>query len=287
MLELTDSQFALGSRGILGAAVAIGASQTLRTFGQTKVEDGASLENTGGNVELQAGLVVEARGVVDNRATLEVGDDLAVLPGGRLSNSGTLRLVGAAGHTLSGGIDNSGTILLERPDVAVGSSGLTLSGGGVVNAQGNARIRGSDPSDTINNVDNLLAGVPASRLELADLKLVMGRDAVIGSGVDLVNVALRDGTIDATAGAGTTLGSGTTIEGLVQVRGGVSVLGAGVLAGSELQLMSPGLLTVSPNALQLDGRLRASRRDRLAAAGRKLRLVRRLGLAGRRLHASD
>lgn len=254
LLELTGAELVVGPGGLLGDVVDLGAGRTVENLGGTVVTSGGQLQISGGVYDAAGAVAVQDGGALNSQSTLRLRHNLSVEAGGAFSNVGIVTLLGPAGRTVSGIIDNHATIVLDTSEVAVPASGLTLSGGGELVVDANAALNGASVG-VVNNVDNRLEGNPTHRLELRDLQLQMGPSAVVGGAVDLIGVDMVGGGIDAPLE--TTLSSSTTLDGVVHVGGSVNIHGARVLPTGDVRLQAGALLTIGPTTLDLDGRLRA------------------------------
>ncbi len=114
-------------------------------------------------------------------------------------NAGTMTIGDGAMLPLSGTFDNSGTVALnsngDQTELQIVGSGLTLQGGGQIvlsDSSANA-IVGTNPADTLTNIDNTISGAGQIGSGDGSLTLVNGASGIIAANVNGTTLTLDTG----------------------------------------------------------------------------------------------
>src|SRR5262249_9275642 len=162
--------------------------------------------------------------VLNNAATMTIGDGALLPLGGIINNAGTIALDSAGGDT----------------HLQLIQYGITLQGGGqlILSDSDQNFISGAIPSVTLTNVDNTISG--AGQLEAGQMTLVNDGTIIATGSHALVidtgaNVVTNSGTLEATGSGGLIVNSDVANAGLIWAHGGnITINGAVTGPGSAM-----------------------------------------------------
>lgn len=229
-LTLDTAGKALTNAGTIGAS---GAGQL--TIVKT------TLDQSGGGTILAAGakVVLQTADVMGGTlASTGAGTIIENVSGGVLDGTGghpvtlagSLSMIDKTSMTIIGSIVNAGTLAMngaaDLTDLAIGSAGATLSGGGLVRMTSQTTNHiDSAVAAALTNVDNTISG--AGTVGNANLTLVNGaKGVIVSTGAALltldtgVHTITNAGTIQARAGGGVTVDSAIANTGVLFAGGG-------------------------------------------------------------------
>ena len=213
---------------------------------------GGTLKSSGANVitTTDRGSLIDGTGshAVTNLATIAVANNTTLSLQGAITNR--------AGHAIT--LNSAGNLT----DLLINTSGVTLSGGGVVTLTDNSQnyLIGAAAGAMLNDVDNTISG--AGQLGGGMMRLVLGKTAVVnanGANNALVlNTAgqwlTNGGLIEATGAAGLNINS-TTVNnafGVIQAIGSTVRLASDDIIGGTLKTASGGVITTTDRGTLID-----------------------------------
>jgi VCBS repeat-containing protein len=209
-----DVQRHLADDNAGNAVIALGAGQSIALLGV------AASSLTASN------FVFDQTPVLNNAATMTIGDG-ALLP-------------------LAGIINNAGTITLDstgsETHLQLIQYGIALQGGGqlILSDNGKNSISGTIPSVTLTNVDNTISG--AGHLGAGQMTLV-NDGTIVATGLHALvidtgaNVVTNTGTLEATGGGGLIVNSDVANSGLIWAHGG-NIMINGAVTGFGTAMIS-------------------------------------------------
>ncbi len=226
---------------------------TLQFEGGTVINGGA-VNQTGaatmqlGNATINAPVTNSSSGTITilNNNSASIGGTLTNPAGGQVTigNSAYLTMTGA---TLS----NGGSIALNAPtgyftELVIGSSNVTLGGGGTVMMSNDANITGAASADTLTNVDNTIQGSGF----IGDNKMALVNQGTINANqptltVETSNGLTNSGTLEATNGGTLVLQAGGTANsntGTIQTTASTLEFYGGTWANSQTIQNNAGTL---------------------------------------------
>ncbi|GAB2895410.1 hemagglutinin repeat-containing protein [Paraburkholderia jirisanensis] len=186
-----------------GAVTNVGGS--IVSNGRTALSAG-SVDNTGGTIGGQTGLVATIAGALNNaRGQLASNADLGVASGGALTNTGgtiaatgnssvqAASLVNGGSITAAQNLDSTVAGLLDNGDGTISAQTVTTRSGSFAN--GNGLVSGNTVSMTSPQFDNSNGRIIANQLALTATNLVNGHGSLtqLGSGAMSLDVS---GTLD-------------------------------------------------------------------------------------------
>ena len=222
--------------------------------------DAAKTVTLSGGVTLQGGMVTVSDGAtLDGTNTLS-GASLSA-NGGTIANVGTLLLGGSNNATITGPLDNAGTITLTGAgNLVLATAGGTLTdsnqAGGVIDLQSTGGIQSTGGSGlSLNNAGTIEKSLGAGT---AAIELALSNSGAIA--VTAGTLALTGGDLTSLAGSSLTVAAGAVADltgGGAQTYGGIlTATGAGTIAlsGGELDVGASGLtLDAAAGLLQWTG----------------------------------
>ncbi len=240
-LDLTGSDFTVGTGGLLGNAVSLGTGRTLEISGTTNLESGGTLTISGG--ELDTGALSSGGGTISfTSGTLSItASDLIIDTGGPLGNNVSL----ASGQTLN----------VRNNNLVVGNTGTgNLAIGNGANVSANAIFIGAQASSNGNvTVDGNVGGpifVGGNATGAGGTgTLTVNSDADMYGGTITVwnggtltdnaagnlynNISIQTGGKMNTTGNSSIYASSVTNDGLIEVQSGtLSLSGSGPLTNT-------------------------------------------------------
>jgi Mg-chelatase subunit ChlD len=212
--SFNDVQRHLADDNAGNAVIALGAGQSIALLGV------AAASLTAGN------FVFDQTPVLNNAATMTVGDGALLPLAGIINNTGTIALDSAGSET----------------HLQLIQYGMTLQGGGqlILSDSGENLISGTLPSVTLTNVDNTISG--AGHLGAGGMTLVNDGTIIATGSHALVidtgaNVVTNAGTLEATGSGGLIVNSDVANSGLIWAHGG-NITMNGAVAGSGTAMIS-------------------------------------------------
>lgn len=214
--------------------------------------NGHALDNTGGTVQVEGTLQLNASGFLNRGGTLATGNSFSLVGQGLDNTGGTIMTRGnltidAQGHELH----NTNGRLLAQGDATV-SAGALHSGGGTIAADGAATVR----ADTLDTSSGRITGARAMDVLVA--RQLTANNAMLGSegasriaaqGIEAAGANLRAGTdLAVTAAQSVTLTGGTATA-----AGALSIDAQGNLALDVARVFATGRLQLAGAALAAQG----------------------------------